>query len=263
VLRERQDRGITPTAAGWVMLARIRTVLDMLYLMVRDLDEFRSGKRGHIRLQAHMSVVSTVLPKILAEFLEVHPSIDVDLDEFTSFEILHNIKTGLADVGLVSGTLKSDDLHFLPWREDELVGILPKGHRLESLPVLRLSDMLNYPFIGMQRDSALLTLYRSQASALGKPLRERAHGTSFESVRKMVSAGLGVAILPAVSAYPYANESRLVVKVLEESWTHRPLLICVRDPEHLLAAARLLINHLLSFSQAEEGHVARPSSVTS
>lgn len=243
-LFERHDRGIAPTEAGRAMLHRVRDALDNLQLMVRDVDEFRTGKRGHVRVQAHMSVTSTVLPKMIATFVDEHPNIEIEFEEFTSVEIMHNIKTGAADVGLVSGTLKTDELHFIPWREDDLVAVLPAKHPLAGREGLLLSDLLPYPFIGMQRDSALLTLYRRQAAALGRPLKERAHATSFESVRKMVSAGLGVAILPAVSAYPYADREGLVVKALNESWGHRPLMICIRDPKHLLAATRLFIDHV-------------------
>lgn len=245
-LLERHDRGITPTAAGLAMLPRVRDALDNLQLMVRDIDEFRTGKRGHIRIEAHMSVASTVLPAIIAGFVKTNPDIEIELDEFTSLEIMHHVKIGAADVGLVSGTLKSEELHFIPWKEDDLVAVLPVGHPLEARSRIRLSDLLDYPFVGMQRDSALLTLYRHQAAALGREMIERAHATSFESVRKMVAVGLGVAILPAVSSYPYAASEGLVVKSLEESWAHRPLMICVRDPNHLLAAARLFIEHVLA-----------------
>lgn len=249
-LLERHDRGIAPTEAGRAMLPRVRDALDNLQLMVRDVDEFRTGKRGHIRIQAHMSVASTVLPEIIATFVAEHPNIEIGFEEFTSIEIMHNIKIGGADVGLVSGTLKSDELHFIPWREDDLVAILPRGHPLEAHETVQLGDLLAYPFVGMQRDSALLTLYRHQAAALGRPMKERAHATSFESVRKMVSVGLGVAILPAVSAYPYAASEGLSVKPLMESWGHRPLMICIRDPKHLLAATRLFIDHVLASTAA-------------
>ncbi len=191
-----------------------------------------------------MSATSGSLPGEIAKFMAANPGIEVELDEFTSLEVIHSVRIGSADIGLFSGTVDGGDLHIIPWEHDELVAILPSGHALAGRDGLTLSDVLDEPFIGMQRDSALLSLYRHQAAVLGKTLKERGHATSFESVRKMVSVGLGVAILPAVAAYPFVEHLGIVAKPLKETWAHRPLMLCVRDPGHLLAATRLLVEHL-------------------
>jgi DNA-binding transcriptional LysR family regulator len=148
-------------------------------------------------------------------------------------------------LGLISGTLPPTNLSIIPWLEDELVVILPKGHVLGDREPIRLADLIGEPFIGMQRDSALLSLYRQQMNAMGQNLNERAQATSFESVRHMVSVGLGVAILPAVAAYPYAEQLGLVVRKLGESWSRRSLVLCAREPERRSAATKLLISHLV------------------
>lgn len=247
-LLERHDRGVNTTAAGAVLVGQIRGVIDLLQRMILEMEAVRGGARGRVRIHAHMSAICGLLPKKIAEFLDLHPGIDIELDEFTSLEVLHSVRTGSADLGLVSGTVKADDLHLAPWAEDRLVAILPNHHQLLDKATLTLEDMLDEPFIGMQHDSALLTLYRDQAGVLGRKLLERAHTTSFESVRKMVSVGLGVAILPAMSAYPLADDEELgiAVRPLAESWARRPLMLCIKNVQQLSAATRLLISHLRS-----------------
>jgi DNA-binding transcriptional LysR family regulator len=191
-----------------------------------------------------MSATSGALPEKIAEFIVENPKVNVILDEHTSLEVMRSVRAGNADLGLVSGTVQSNDLHFIPWLHDELVALLPAGHTLLCREDLSLSELLDEPFVGMQRDSALLTLYRHQASALGRTLQERAHATSFESVRKLVSLGLGVAILPAVAAYPYTASLDIAVRPLRESWAKRPLMLCVRDPHLVAAPTQRLIDHL-------------------
>src|SRR3546814_8986949 len=80
----------------------------------------------------------------------------------------------------------------------------------------------------LQKDSALLALYRQQAQMLGCHLNERAHTTSFDSVCRLVSAGLGVAILPALSSRRWGRGSGIEVRRLGESWARRPLMLCMR-----------------------------------
>ena len=243
-LLERHDRGVSATAAGQILVSRLCDLFDLFQRMMLDMEAIRGGTRGFIRVHAHMSATSGSLPEQIAEFIAANPGVDVELDEFTSLDVIHSVRTGAADIGLFSGTVDGGDLYTMPWTNDELVAILPPGHVLADRDAVNLSDMLDEYFVGMQRDSALLSLYRQQAQVLGKTLKERGHATSFESVRKMVSVGLGVAILPAIAAYPFVEQMGIAVRPLKEVWAHRPLMLCVRDPKHLLAATRLLVEHL-------------------
>ena len=68
--------------------------------------------------------------------------------------------------------------------------------------------------------------------------------SGFDGVRRMVEAGLGVAILPATAAQPYAAAMRIGLRPLSDPWAARPLVIVTRAPQTLSAAARVLIAHL-------------------
>ena len=95
-------------------------------------------------------------------------------------------------------------------------------------------------------ETALQQLYRREAAAGGLALRERVNVASFDGVRRMVEAELGVSILPEPGVKPYAATMAIAVRPLDELWAVRPLALCVRhDPEALPAAARLLAAHLL------------------
>jgi DNA-binding transcriptional LysR family regulator len=245
-LLERHDRGVVATAAGKGVVAQIREALGVFTKMLREIEEIQGGARGFIRVQAHMTEMAGPLPGAVAAFLRAHPSVEIEIDEGTSLDIYHSISVGAADVGLISGTIKRGNLHFIPWMQDELVALLPPAHPLERHSTLVFADLVEYPFISMQRDSSLLALYRAKAMEAGLALRERSHATSFESVRRMVSEGLGVAILPSLAATSTRGDDNVHVRPLSDSWAHRSLVICVRDPASLSAATRRLIEHLRS-----------------
>ena len=139
------------------------------------------------------------------------------------------------------------ELQLLPWREDRLVAVLPADHPLAARAgPLRFADLAAEPFVGLSPAMALQQLYRREAEGIGLVLRERVNVASFDGVRRMVEAGLGVAILPEAGAGPHAATMAIAVRPLDEPWAARPLALCVRrDPEALPAAARLLAAHLL------------------
>jgi len=244
-LFDRRDRGVVLTQAGKSFVTKLYDVFEQLDRMALDLEFARGGSRGLIRLHAHMSATAGDLPIQLAAFIKENPDIEINLVEETSVAVVRAVSVGTADIGLISGTVPSAPLIAIPWQEDELVALMRKGHQLEERQSVTLADLVDYPFIGMQRDSALLSLYRQQVSAMGRELNEHAYATGFDSIRHMVSIGLGVAILPSTSAYPYAEPMGFTVRKLDESWATRSLVLCSREPERTSVAARLLINHLL------------------
>ncbi len=244
-LFDRRDRGVLLTDAGKSFIKQLYDVFEQLDRMALDIEVARGGARGLIRLHAHMSATAGDLPEQLASFIRSNPGIEIMLVEETSASVVHAVSVGAADLGLISGTVPSVPLITIPWQEDELVVLLPKGHRLAEREILGLVDVIDEPFIGMQRDSALLSLYRQQVQAMGRELNERAHATSFESICHMVSVGFGVAILPSTAAYPYAEKLGFEVRKLNESWARRSLVLCMRDTERSPAAARMLVDHLL------------------
>lgn len=243
-LLERHDRGVVPTQAGEMLLERVRAALRLLEQMILDMESIRGGTSGQIRVFSHMSSIAGALPDMISAFMRDNPAIEILIEEGTSIEVIHAVSTGLADIGVFSGTVQSTNVQFIHWIHDELVVILQAGHALLAKKSLILADILNEPFIGMQRDSALLTLYRHQAAALGQTLHERAHATSFDSVRKLVSVGLGVSIVPVTAVRPFLGDGRFEVRPLDETWAVRPLMLCVRQGDRSSAAARLLIQYL-------------------
>ena len=91
----------------------------------------------------------------------------------------------------------------------------------------------------------MIQLYYNQAQSLGGSLRVRMYATSFESVRKMVSLGLGVAILPATASIPFIKTLGISVVELDESWARRPLMLCIRNMSQLSVAGRNLMSYFM------------------
>ena len=245
-LLHRHDRGVTPTAAGEVLLAHLGALFDLLDRIGADMDGFARGTRGTVRLHANMSAVSGMLPEALAGFLPAYPGIRLLLEERYTADILHAVATGLADVGLLSGTVEAPGLHLRPWRSDRLVVVLPHGHMLCARPALRFAELDGVPFVAQTPETALQRLYLNHAAASGITLAERVRVSSFDGVRRMVEAGLGVAILPASAATPYAGPLRIETRTLLDDLAEHPLVLCTRDPGTLSAAARLLVDHLIA-----------------
>ncbi|MFB4390415.1 MULTISPECIES: LysR family transcriptional regulator [unclassified Pseudomonas] len=244
-LLNRDYRGVTPTSAGEVLFARLGTAFALFESIAAELDALRDGTLGSVRMQAHMSAATMLLPERLSAFCERFPQVQVELEESSSAEIIHNLQMGKIDLGFVSGTTPPSDLSCMTWYEDELVAVMHPSHPMAVDDGVCFSRIMNFPFIGLQKDSALQVLFDAHAKSSGLEPIFRAYNTSFESVRRMVEAGLGVSILPRLAVAPYENNQKIVFRPLLESWAKRPLLLCYRDYDSLSEAAKMVIKHVV------------------
>ena len=240
----RSNRGAEPTAAAYALLNLARGVLNDLDGIATQMRDFRAGVRGHVRVVANISAITQFLPAELQRFMTAHPQVDVRLHEQISTAVARSVAENAADVGILTHGSYGERVTLLPYREDELVLIVPAGHALARRQRVRLADALPCDFVGMHPGSAINNLLMRAAAELEMPLTLRMQVTSYDALCLMVSAGLGVAVLPRGSAQLYRGTLAIRAITLAEPWARRRLSLCVRSEESLSSVARLLVDHL-------------------
>ena len=108
------------------------------------------------------------------------------------------------------------------FRSDELIFVLPKGHRLaRSKKPLFFVDTLDEELICLSAGAASLQKQRAAALAVNRPLKIRMQLRSFEAVCHMVAAGLGIALLPKGATQPLIKSLQLAWRPLGDAWGQR------------------------------------------
>ena len=95
-------------------------------------------------------------------------------------------------------------------------------------------------------------------ASLGKPLRLRVELSSFDAVCRMVGAGVGIGVVPEMSAQRNLAEMHLAQVELTDPWRIRERFVLVREGEVLPAYAQALIDALLAFYRARPAKGAAP-----
>ncbi|TDV33637.1 DNA-binding transcriptional LysR family regulator [Paraburkholderia caballeronis] len=243
-LFERHSRGVRPTAAGRTLYRHVRRIFEQFQQAEGELDEYTKGVRGHVRLSVNFTAMVYYLPQALQRFLSANSAIKIDLIEKTSDAVVRMVESGMVDFGICSLTEPEPRLTCFPYQADRLFLIAPAHHRYAGCASLRFDDILDEDFVGMQDGASIYTLSQRAAAAAGRRLKLRIQVTSFEAVRNMVAAGLGIGLLPEIGI-PDATPGLVKIR-LDEPWVERSLQIVCRDPDALPAAARQLIGELLS-----------------
>lgn len=240
-LLERSRRGVVPTEAGTALLRRAEDMLRLADNIEGDLADFGAGIRGAVRLAANTSAATQYLPDDLARFSTAHPDIRIELRELVSSDIVATVTDGIADLGIAASHVSMTGLATRPYRTDRLVTVVPKGHGLADAGPVRLQDLVAHDFIALQGNSSLRALIEKKAEDMGGKLRVRVDIMSFDGIRRMVAAGLGISVLPEGAVRPYLPTLPIEAVEIGEDWAVRNLLVIARDFAGLSPAARALL----------------------
>lgn len=243
-LLTRSRQGVATTPAGRTLLKHARTLLIQNARMREDLASFAGGLSGEVRLLANTNALAEFLPEALSSFLAGHPHVSVDLEERLSDEIVGLVAEGVADVGIVAGTVEMGALETYPFRSDRFVVVTAADHPLARKPKVSFAEVLACEFVGLERSSSLQRFLADKAAREGQPLRLRVQLRSFDGVCRMVECGVGIGVVPQTSAHRAARTMDLGVVELTDDWALRELRICVRSLADLRPFARELVESL-------------------
>ena len=240
----RSSRGVEPTPAGLALAAHARLMIEQAEKLQADLADYAKGVRGHLRIKANTSAITQYLPKDLARFALDYPDLKLELEECRSVTVVQALREGSADIGVVMDGIDLDGLVSFPYKRDQLVAVVPRGHelRVRKAPFVQ---MLKYDLVGLDSSAAMMRLLGKAALQAEQPLRLRMQVMSFEAVCKLVQAGLGIGVLPEVAAQAFVPLMGLRLIRFTDEWANRGMYVCVRDFESLPTIGRKLVEHLV------------------
>src|SRR6202030_648936 len=240
----RSRAGIAPTQAGRTLLQHARAILRQAERLREDLGAYAGGLAGQIRVLSNTNALTEFLPDALSSFLAAHPNISVDLEERLSDEIVGLIAEGVADLGIVAGTVDASALTTYPFRKDRFVLVVAAGHMLAKRARIAFAQLLEHDFVGLDRASALQRFLADKAARIARPLRLRVQLRSFDAVCRLVECNVGIGIVPETTARRVARTMAITAVALSDAWAVRELTICVRNFAELPPYARQLVEHL-------------------
>lgn len=143
-LLERGPKGVSPSPAGAVLLRYIRKIFDDLDDMRSEIASFTDGMQGELTIASARSIIVPFLSREVGEFSREYPLVELVMQELENAEIVQAVVRGEADVGVFAATHELDlgGVDVTPYREDRLIAVVPKGHRLSEQASVTFKDLL-------------------------------------------------------------------------------------------------------------------------
>jgi DNA-binding transcriptional LysR family regulator len=195
----RYPRGVRTTSAGKVFLDEAKEVLARAENAKQRARQHERG--GFLRVAYVPSAGHTVLPRLLPRLKEAHPYAELEVVEMITAGQLAALQTDRIDVGYARLPAGAPENIALIELNDPFCLAIPEGHPLRGRGSINLRAAASASFVSYTRYSG--PAYYDQVIGLcmeaGFSPDIRYEASTLFGVLDLVSAGLGVALVPASS----------------------------------------------------------------
>ncbi|MEI5948076.1 LysR family transcriptional regulator [Bacillus albus] len=196
-LFERQGRSIRLNEYGKIFLKRVNRILKEFDEGKQEIKDLIAPDQGQISIGFLYTVSTNVIPGLIAAFRAQYPNITFKLGQGSSLTLLEKLQLGEYDLCLVAPPTNINSP--IQWKElwnEDLFVTVPKNHKFANYKSITLEEIANEEFILLKKEYSLRSTIEKLFEDSKIPPKIIFQGDELDTVVALVSAGLGISILP-------------------------------------------------------------------
>jgi DNA-binding transcriptional LysR family regulator len=223
-LLERTARGLRPTDAGEVALARAEAIAGQLAAADAELEAIVNLQSGRLRMTAFPTAASTLVLEAIREFRRRHAEVELSFVESGTNLGLRRLRAGEVELAVAfrehgrPAPREWSDLEAEPLLVDPLYVAVARDHPLAGKPAIRLADLADDAWIQAVQAGATGITYQACLAAGFEP-RIVALSDHAPITQGLVAAGIGVTLISSLSV-PQARKD-IAIRPLRPSGPKR------------------------------------------
>ena len=229
----RTNTEVLPTKETEILLPYIRDIVYNERSLEEQVERINHVQVGSVRIGTYNSAMMTFLPKMLGEYADQHPDVDISIIEGNRVELDAALRNRSVDLAIIS-KFDFPDFEFVSLLEDEMVAALPRNHPLSAKESISPQELFKYPILAVEKDSdrdleAVCRIYN-----LTPNIKMRAKQES--TLLKLIGANLGVGIIP--SLYLPMVDENVEIRKFDSEYQKRTIGAAVISMSSLSPAAK-------------------------
>ncbi|HEX7661952.1 MAG TPA: LysR family transcriptional regulator [Pseudonocardiaceae bacterium] len=198
----RDGRGVRLTRAGRHLADAADRALAVLAAGCRAAEDELDPERGRVVFAFLHTMGGTRVPELLSAYRVDHPHVRFTLVQGGHLDMLNQVRRGNTDLALTSPLPGGTEFKHIALYRQPVIATLPTGHRFADRGAIRLAALADEPFVGFKHGLGMRQMSDELCQAAGFEPELAFEGDQVETLRGLVAAGLGVAILPAAEGMP-------------------------------------------------------------
>lgn len=223
----RLGRKIRITPAGTTLLGLSERMFEDLERTRASILDNQQAVSGTVRLVGGMTVCLYVFPPLLKAFRKEHPNVEVKLTPGATPRLIRQLRSGGADLGLLTLPINDPNLHEVPVMREELLLVTAPAHPLAKRKQVSPADLVGQPFVLFEAGSNSRKAIEEFFVREGIAPKVVTETENVEIIKALVMIGMGMSIIPyqAVAREVRAGQlfcARIIGSPLvrETGWVH-------------------------------------------
>lgn len=262
-LFERLPTGLKITFAGEAVLQQARRVLFFVDEVRRAASEGESGEQGTVRVGFTGSGIYVLMPRLIRAFRSAYPRAELQIEEWTSPELLRRLDAQKLDVVIVSCPVREPTTATItPLIEGRMMLAVGLDSKFAGRSEVALTELAGEPLIVHSRTQApnlhLQTMEAFRQVGVQPTVAQEA--AQVQTILRLVESGIGVGLVADFVA-DHAGNGVQLLRITDDPPQLRLGLALAARPEANTPAARnfmALACRLFDVS-ADAGQISAPS----
>ncbi|WP_026564311.1 LysR family transcriptional regulator [Bacillus sp. UNC41MFS5] len=196
-LFDRTGRSVHLNKFGRLFLKRVENGLNEISFGIQEINQLKNPYTGTVSLAFLQTLGITILPKIISNFNKQYPHVEIQIYQNKIVTSIQQLLTREVDLCLIGSFEHNPNITWHPLMNEELFLNVPANHRFASRSSIALSELSNDNFISFKEGLGMRELINKFCKNSGFTPVIKFEGEDVPTIAGLVSAGLGVTIIPA------------------------------------------------------------------
>ena len=223
-LFERSANEVTVTPLGEEIVRQAQSVLEQAANIKEIAKRGKDPLAGPLKLGVIYTIAPYLLPDLVRNAIARTPQMPLMLQENFTVKLLESVRTGELDCAIMAEPFPDAGLAVAPLYDEPFVAVVPIGHPLAAqdhitAQQLKAETMLLLGNGHCFRDHVLEVCPEfARFSSDAEGIRKSFEGSSLETIKYMVAAGMGVTLVPRLGVPSEALDPKAKRKRADEPY---------------------------------------------
>ncbi|MCL7746040.1 LysR family transcriptional regulator [Halalkalibacter alkaliphilus] len=246
----RSPKQVKVTAAGEMFYIKARQMLSLYEEAKQEIADQQHIVQGTIKIGASFTIGEYILPRVLAEYANDHPKVNVEVMVGNTEEVMEKTRTNELDISLIEGEVSEQEVEAVPFMDDEMIIIASSSHPLAQVSLVTPELLQDQVWILRESGSGTRAYSNQLIQHLELQMKRSFVFSSSQGIKEAVSAGLGIAMISRLTVRKELELGELKeIDIANQRFT-RKLSIIKGKHEFVSRAHDLFIEKILNLNKS-------------
>lgn len=198
---DRSKQPVVPTEIGSQIVEQARLVLQESLKIKEIITSQQQDVVGELKVGIIPTVAPYLLPRVISAMMEKYPDLKLLIWEYTTEDIIHHLKTGVLDCGILATPLADNSITEIPMYYENFVTYISKNSKLFKKKTIDANDLEDENIWLLNEGHCM----RSQVLNICRSTKDnRLQGITYntgsvETLIRMVDVNNGATLLPELA----------------------------------------------------------------